>query len=199
LVTVNKSKKEKGAAKMKTTVSYFKISKSARYLLIVTFLVTILSGCASKKTGLSGPVFFPPPPDEPRIQYLTGISDSTEVEEKGIFLLSYRRRAGKVIKDQQAYRITTNEAIMFTPTPQAGVVVDFIIKIQHLKGMLTRYLKKPVNLVDETGLCVADTDGEIVIYDPGSNYVAAFAELEKQNWLALACTDRISASPFLDE
>ena len=49
------------------------------FLLIAS--MALMAGCAGK-TGPVEQVFFPPPPNLPRIQYLMGIADSTDVEGK---------------------------------------------------------------------------------------------------------------------
>ena len=51
-------------------------------MLYIALLCLILSGCAKDIACSTKPTFFPPPPDEPRIQWLTGITSSKDVGAK---------------------------------------------------------------------------------------------------------------------
>src|SRR6185369_17566918 len=55
--------------------------QNVRQLALALLLACVFSGCAGK-TATVGPVFFPPPPDEPHVQYLMGITTSADLGEK---------------------------------------------------------------------------------------------------------------------
>src|SRR4051812_21643300 len=49
--------------------------------LVLSFFcaAAFLASCATKPVKKAGPTFFPPPPDEPRIQFLTAFSTDTDL------------------------------------------------------------------------------------------------------------------------
>ncbi|MFO8015052.1 MAG: 6-bladed beta-propeller [Phycisphaerae bacterium] len=57
------------------------------WLIAVAVLATVGPGCARKReTGPAGPVFYPPPPDAPRLQYLTTVKTADPwIEHKSSF------------------------------------------------------------------------------------------------------------------
>ena len=99
--------------------------KTAGYLLAGLLLVGSLAGCAGNK-GLSGPVFWPYPPDPPRIQYLTGISDSSEIEGKVgkfSFVLTGGEQAGVIKKIGKAYGITAHKGKLYIAASAAKQMI----------------------------------------------------------------------------
>lgn len=161
-------------------VSKFEIVK---HLLLTALLILVLSGCASKTASI-GPIFFPPPPDEPRIQYLTGINDSRDLGEKRESSLislvvtgketggQYRRLGksfGIVAKNKKLYlcELGNHEVVIIDPVKKV---------FESPKGMFEKrgQLVSPLNMdVDKDGyLYVADTSrGDVVIYGPEGNFV----------------------------
>ena len=143
-----------------------------------------------EKNRLERADLFPPPPNEPRIQYLTGISDSTEVEEKRnnfSFVLTGGEQANVIKKIGKSYGMAAHKGKLYIAASASKqiVIIDFVNKkFEYVKGNIGKgALKKPVNLdVDDDGsIYVADTGrNEIVVYDPDGNYVGAFGkDLEK--------------------
>jgi DNA-binding beta-propeller fold protein YncE len=154
-------------------------------LVKVLSLVALLCSCAKAPPKIDyGPAFWPSPPAEPRIQYLTGITDSVDIEgEKTGFSLivtgredpSYIKRIGK------ASGITAHDGKLYVSSTGFGqlVVIDVVNKsFDYLKGNTgAGKLKKPVNsTLDEQGnIYVVDTAREqIVVFDSAGNYLRAF-------------------------
>lgn len=192
--------------------------KAAKPFLLITLLVGLLSGCAGKSAAPVGTVFFPPPPDDPHIQYLTGISDSTDIEgkkpSKFSIVLTGGEKGGVIKKIGKGFGITAHGGKLYiavTGTAQV-VIIDFANKkFEYLKGNTAAgALKKPVNLAfDKEGyLYVADTARkEIVVYDPDGNYVTAFGKgLENAKIVAVgvyedyiyACDNKANEIKVLD-
>lgn len=154
-------------------------------LLLIALLVGVLSGCAGK-TGQPGPVFFPPPPDDPHLQYLMGITDSTDVEEKKAgfsFVLTGGEKAGVIKGIGKAYGVTAHKGKLYVCASGSGevIIIDFVKKtFDYLKGNTGQgALQKPINLaIDREGyLYVADTGRkEIVVYNPAGDYVKAIGK-----------------------
>jgi DNA-binding beta-propeller fold protein YncE len=158
--------------------------KTTGYLLAVLILAGSLTGCAGKR--VSGPVFWPYPPDPPRIQYLTGISDSTEIEEKQTtfsLVLTGGEEAGVIKKIGKAYGIAAHKGKLYIASSSSKQVVVIDVankKFDYVKGNIGKgALSKPVNVdVGDDGYLYVTDSGrrEIVVYDPAGNYVDAFGK-----------------------
>ncbi|NTW88079.1 MAG: hypothetical protein HGB26_02920 [Desulfobulbaceae bacterium] len=172
------------AAGRKTAEKIFSKFEIVRNPLLSALLIFILSGCATK-TVSTGPVFFPPPPDEPRIQYLTGINDSRDLlgEKRTSSLVSlvvtgkdqgnqYRRLGksfGIVAKNNKLYlcELGNHEVVIIDPVKKV---------FESPKGIFEKrgQLVSPLNMdVDKDGyMYVADTSrGDVVIYGPDGGFV----------------------------
>lgn len=148
-------------------------------IIPTAIMMVSLSGCGGNR-GAATAVFFPPAPNPPRIQYLTGINDSSDIEGKksrfSIFVFG-EPEADKIRSIAKPYGITTRgnriyicdmgSANIFITDPQGK-------NFSPLKGNYNLgKLKKPANLtVDSDGnIIVADVERkEIVIYDTAGNY-----------------------------
>src|SRR5215831_9304964 len=56
-----------------------------RSFYLITALLLTLAGCASAPKQKEPTVFFPPPPELPRIEYLTSYTGMKDVEAQGAF------------------------------------------------------------------------------------------------------------------
>lgn len=155
------------------------------------FLLTaLLAGCASQTTCNyipDKPIFFPPAPDEPRIQYLTGINSSDDIgvkkKQSGVGLVLTGQEAPDIIKKiGKSYGVVAHKGKIYVAEGM-NARIDILdpvtgsfetpIGLKTPKGAL----KYPVNLTldDEGYLYVADTARrEIVVYDPAGEFLKAF-------------------------
>lgn len=159
-----------------------------RTLLAVALLcLALLQGCATKVVDKDKePVFFPPAPDPPRVQYLLGIGDSRDVEEDDaeFTLISTKATSFNEVKSfVKPYGVVIDGAKIYVTDTLAGKVA--VIDLQQksfnwLKGDFgPGKLKKPVNLaVDSAGmLYVADAvKRKIAVYDSDGNFVKTYAD-----------------------
>ncbi|MEI6703672.1 MAG: hypothetical protein WCL71_09080, partial [Deltaproteobacteria bacterium] len=164
--------------------------KNVFYALLACLL---LAGCAADTTCkyiAKEPIFFPPPPDEPRIQYLTGINSTDDIgEEKkkqsGISLVVTGREQANVAKTLgKAYGIEAHKGKIYI----AEGMEKRITIIDLAKGTFTEppgtkmgrgALRYPINLTldDDDNLYVADTARrEIVVYDAKGNFKTSFGK-----------------------
>jgi sugar lactone lactonase YvrE len=154
----------------------------------VFFYVLFLSGCAGpQSTQDTGPLFFPPPPNPPRVQYLTSISTSRDLEVHKRSSLSIivigdveAERTKPIIKP---YGITVfgNTIYVCDTIATRVAVIDLEKKdFEFLKGDYGfGKLKKPISLAldSEKNLYVTDTvRREIVVYGPSGNFLRAFGK-----------------------
>ena len=152
-------------------------------LLLLFLLFIFLSGCAGKSVTQSGPVFFPPPPDEPRIQYLTGINDSRDLggerksslvslvvtgNERGQSYRTLGKAFGIVAKNKKLYlcELGNHEIVIIDPVKQV---------FESPKGIFEKrgQLVSPLNMdVDSDGyMYVADTSRrDVVVYGPDGRF-----------------------------
>lgn len=154
----------------------------ARLLRLLPLLAgaILAAGCAAKQTARV-PVFWPGPPDEPRIQYLTGISDSRDLGKNGFSLFAVGTGSDTISKIEKPFGIAVRQdKVYVADTPKAQVwVLDLAAKtLTELSGNVGQgKLSKPVNLeLDAEGnLYVADTGRkEVVVYDSQGKHLKAF-------------------------
>lgn len=141
-------------------------------------LLLLMMGCVSKPTATVKPVFFPPPPDEPRVQFLTSFSTSADVAPQSRFsiLVLGRQRPTPIYKP---YGVATSPGRIYVCDSSCGVID--ILDLAHKKMELfsPRYegqLRVPINIaVDRDGTrYVADTGhGQVLIYSADGSFNGA--------------------------
>ncbi|MBK5273640.1 MAG: SMP-30/gluconolactonase/LRE family protein [Desulfuromonadales bacterium] len=163
------------------------LAKVVQPLLLVTFFVVLLSGCAGKTAGPAGPVFFPPPPDEPHVQFLMGINDSTDIEGKSSkfsMVLTGSEQSGLIKKIGKPYGMAARNGKLYICSVSGSqvIVIDFAKKTyDFLKGNVRGpgQLRSPIGVaLDKEGnLYVADTArNDIVVYDAEGNYLKSMGK-----------------------
>lgn len=148
-------------------------------------LALLLSGCAGSQVK-TGPIFFPPAPNPPRIQYLMGISDSSDIEgKKSSFslILTGRESTELTRRISKPYGITSHKGKIYVCDIGVGnvIIIDPALKtFEYLKGNVNiGKLKKPANTtVDKDGnLYVADVARkEIVVFTPAGDFLRAIGK-----------------------
>jgi DNA-binding beta-propeller fold protein YncE len=145
----------------------------------------LLAGCATPKPKQAA-VFFPPPPNEPKIQFLKSVSGSKDVEESqsdlALLLAGGNRDNGKPIA--RPYGVQYVNGKLYVCDLQGSstvIIIDFKKKtFEYLKeNPGFGKLKKPINLaVDKDGsLFVVDTiKREVMIYDPTGKFVGSMGK-----------------------
>lgn len=133
--------------------------------------VALFSGCATSKKQT--PLFWPAPPDAPRIQYLKAIKDSTDVEESASWsLLDTGKSEKRMIPIVKPYGIAVKKGkIYICDTLQTEVIILDPVgkKAETLAGNKgAGRLKKPINVV-------VDDDGFIYVTDTVRKEVLKYA------------------------
>lgn len=142
-------------------------------------LMVTLSGCGT--TRKAEPLFWPSPPDAPRIQYLKAVKDSTDVEDqKSLSLLDLGKKERGVIPIIKPYGIEVKKGKIYVcDTIQAEVIILDLPgkKAATLAGNKGGgKLKKPINVaVDDDGfIYVTDTARrEVLKYGPDGEFLRA--------------------------
>ena len=149
--------------------------------VIAGSLISLLAGCAGESKTAKRSVFFPPAPNLPRLQYLTGISDSTDVEgkKKEFSLIAF----GDLAQQKSVLPIIKPSSIAaaagklyITDISGQLLVVDLPKKsMEQLKGNQgAGKLGKPVGVaVDRAGFVfVADVGRkEVMVYNNNGEYL----------------------------
>jgi DNA-binding beta-propeller fold protein YncE len=168
---------------------FAKTFKKACYTTIVCLL---LAGCAADTTCkyiAKEPIFFPPPPDEPHIQYLTGINSSNDIakeKKKSNFslLITGKEQDDADIILGKAYGIVVHKGKIYIAQGMERRVT--IIDLN--KGTFTEPsglknprggLSYPINLTldEDDNLYVADTARrDIVVYDAQGNFKTSYGK-----------------------
>jgi sugar lactone lactonase YvrE len=164
------------------------------YLLLTCLLLSVLllSGCASDQTCRyisKTPIFFPPPPDEPRIQYLTGINSTddigeTEKQSTLSLVVTGKEQPDILKKIGKAFGIVPYKGKIYVAeglTRRITIISPMSGTIETPGGANTPKgsLSYPVNLTldDDGNLYVADTARrEIVVYDSAGNFKTSFGK-----------------------
>jgi len=163
-------------------------AKALMAVLLITLAAAILAGCEPKLVCSTKPTFFPPPPDEPHIQYLTGITTSKDVGEKssqGSFsLVVTGRETQEVIrKIGKSFGIVAHKGKLYVAESGAGrvAIIDPVNgSFDYPRGMSTPKgaLKEPINLAfdQDDYMYVADTGRkQVVVYTPTGDFAREFS------------------------
>jgi sugar lactone lactonase YvrE len=157
-------------------------------LLLGALLCVVLSACAGLggSSGQAKPeyVLYPPPPDEPRIQFLRAFTTNMDVAPPASAFRRFivgepeSRGLGK------PYGVAIHDGQILVCDTKLMVVVIFDLvnhKIEILGGESNGRLGKPINVVvDEDGTrYVTDVGrGRVMIYDRDNRYLRAIGEPE---------------------
>ena len=142
-------------------------------LIIIVIIAAALAGCATQPAKQTGPIFFPPQPDLPRLQYLTSISGSEDlVEKKGSTLLWLvgKDAEEKNISIYKPYGVTVNKGKIYVCDLGGRIIVIDPDKktFNFLDGKTLKGMKKPLNVVFDAAdnMYIADAERKMVLaYD----------------------------------
>jgi len=147
----------------------------------------IMAGCATQKPVKIAYHFYPAPPDEPHLQYLTSFSTQKEFRgsEENSFM-SYV--TGKKMPDHgygKPYGAVAAGHKLYVCDTELGAVIEADFTKRHMSMLAAEgegELKLPLNMtVDAEGnLYVADAGrNQVVIFDSKENYVAAIGKVDE--------------------
>ncbi len=152
-------------------------------IILILALITLISSCATQKktdTAKQETIFFPPPPDTARVQFLTTISQSTDITGEASSFKKYVSGKDDNSGIQKPHGISVIKNKIFVVDFKLGGIykIDFQNKSFEFKNPPgLGNLKNPIN-------CFADTNGnlfvtdqvrkEIVVFDHDMNYKNSF-------------------------
>lgn len=145
--------------------------------------LALVSGCATAppaKEAKRAPVFYPAPPDPPRIQHLTTIASARDIVARtgfADFVLGEDTKTGKL---KRPYGATLSQGKLYVADSRAPGVVIFDLnsrRVSTFEGRGLGLMKRPINVVvDSDGTrYVTDTGrNQVLVYDANGGFIAAF-------------------------
>lgn len=154
-------------------------------LLFIGCLIFILGGCAATtKKQAAGPVFYPPLPNPPYIQYLKTFSTERDLgADNGFSSFILGQDAGKETLIKKPYGVAVADGKIFVVDTRGPDYVIFDLKTKQVKTVYGNgggRLKKPINItIDHAGnRYVSDTGREQVLeFDKQDRFVRAFGRI----------------------
>lgn len=154
---------------------------STRWIWLGALLAAqLLTGCATAPPSAKGPVFYPPPPNPPRLQYLANFSIPRDVREQSAFadyLFGKEGKRDEVIIKPYGVAVHAGKIYVVDSRGPGYAVFDLVAqKFKTVTGSGNGRMKKPINItIDRDGTkYVTDTDrDQIVVYDAEDRYAQA--------------------------
>jgi hypothetical protein len=153
------------------------------YSLVIIF--ALISGCATGPKQEISTIFFPSPPELPRLQYLTSFTGEKDIARKKSAFQAFITgdSEGKARLDKP-YGVAIRDGKIYVCDTNHGVVVFDLVKqtygeLQGARGM--GKLIQPVNIridADGTKYVSDPVRGQVVVFDKNDFFVAAFGEPE---------------------
>jgi sugar lactone lactonase YvrE len=158
--------------------------------IVAVVAVAMLTGCVSNPNqsdqnkaaaAPAGPVFYPPLPNAPRIQYLTTIASERDLGTKkdsfADFIVGEEKETQRLT---QPYGIALDKGRLYVADTGAGGLAIFDLaqhRFQFVTGNGAGRMKRPINIrIDTDGTrYVTDTGrDQILIYDRDDRFVRAY-------------------------
>lgn len=163
-----------------------KTDLTAAKTLCLAVLLALACGCAKPPEKNLEAVFYPPPPNPARVQFLKSISSSKDVEAQkkqfSLFLVG-APETSKVKDIRKPYGITYAQGKLYVCDMQTPAIVIMDLKgqsFEHLQGnMGYGKLKKPVNVaVDQnSNIFVVDISRkEVLMFDSAGKFSRIFGK-----------------------
>jgi sugar lactone lactonase YvrE len=180
-------------------------SRPVRLFVGITGLVVLLAGCASKPTSKASYTFFPPAPDEPRIQFLTSFSSDVDLGRSSSFVDFVTGRPTGPSPLVKPYGLALREGKLYVCDTMTASIEVFDLekkKARYLKPKGEGRLQVPINIhFDQDGtIYVTDTGrDQIVIFDKDEKYVSAMGVKDEMKPSDVAITpDRLYVADLKD-
>ncbi len=170
------------------------VKRSTRFnrigvFMLILFIPIIFSGCRSSKNSKDKAaqplVIYPAPPEQTRIQYLTKITTSLDLDKKQNFFSKFLLGTEKPKTLVKPYGLAIHKGKIYVCDQYGGGMEIIDLEKREIEFFQPRgkgKLRVPINcFVDEKGyLYVADGGRfEIVVFDEKGNFVKSFGEKEK--------------------
>ena len=174
----------------KYQTSFHHIEFAIRLLLLSILFFAILSGCktapVTEKTATRPPVFFPPLPNSPRIQYLATFSSANDLKPPASgffdFIVGQEKNVPSVSKPYGTAMHDGKIFVVDTRGPGYAVFDLVTQKFNLVTGSGGGTMQKPINIaIDKDGTrYITDTGREQVLaYDRNDQFVRAYGKIHE--------------------
>ena len=156
------------------------------FALLTAAMATVLSGCAAapSKTAATGRyAFWPEPPDPPRVQFLTALNSSGDVEEAkgGLDQMLYGKETTETLALAKPYGVAIWDGRIYVcDIRSAGGVIVLDMKKQQTRVMGatgSNAIQKAVDIAvtpDGTKYVVDQGRSAVLVFDASERFVRAF-------------------------
>jgi hypothetical protein len=190
---------------MKTSLLFKFLSNATILALAATAVLFMATGCATsgKKEPAARFSFYPPPPDDPHIQFLTSFQNSKDFPNSGgsKFMTFLTGKTVGVMMIAKPYGGAAGKGKIYVCDTGSGALMRLDLvekKMDAIIGAGTVNFATPVNMaVDEDGsMYVVDMGlNQLVVMDKDENLLATVGEKDKTKPMDVALTrDRIYLS-----
>ena len=148
--------------------------------LLVLSIILSVSGCATGPDRGSGPVFYPPLPNSPRIQHLRSFSSIKDLGGGGAFAEFILGKESNEALINKPYGVAIHDGKIFAvDTRGPGYVVLDLKKRERtfVSGGSSGRMKKPINItIDNTSnKYITDTGrNQVLVFDKKDRFVRAY-------------------------
>ena len=161
---------------MKTIIK-INLSGVTTYLAVLALAVMCLNGCTTTPDKeAEAPIFYPPLPNPPRIQYLTAFATARDVGETGAFsdfIFGKERDSQTLITKPYGVALANGQLFAVDTCGPGYVVFDLKQRRTHtVIGSGAGRMKKPINIV-------LDKDGNRFVADTGRDQILVFNKEDK--------------------
>lgn len=153
------------------------------FVLSVSFL--LLTGCAQSPKKDHGTVFYPQPPETPRVQYLTSITAESDLGKTRGFREYLIGEGARVKELARPYAMAHDKGHIYVvdKTAKKIIIIDLVEKsFSNIRDVRAGALKDPMGIAitDDGYKYIADSGrGQIVVFNENNEFVRAYGE-EKQ-------------------
>ena len=153
------------------------------FVLSISFL--FLAGCAPSAKKDHGTVFYPQPPETPRVQFLTSITAESDLGKASGFREYLLGETQSVKQLVRPYAIAHDKGHIYVidKTAKKVIIIDLVEKsFSNIRDVRAGALKDPtgIAITDDGYKYIADAGrGQIVVFDESNEFVRAYGE-EKQ-------------------
>jgi len=154
------------------------LNKSLRFFLLLLF-TQLLMACSGNPEKPTEYIFYPPPPNAPKIQYLTSFSGPDDlIEDKsafGDFILGADAQGSPGVK--KTYGVSIKDGIIYLVDIRGAGFATFDLKQKKfdvVQGNFDSRMEKPINIFvdDENNKYVTDIKRKVVIvFDKNNQFV----------------------------
>lgn len=158
---------------------------SQKFYFVLSISFILLAGCARSTKEDYGTVFYPPPPETPRVQFLTSITAESDLGKTNGFREFLLGEQQSVKQLARPYGIAHDKGHIYVADKTIKKIIILNLEektFSYIKDVMAGALKDPMGIAvsDDGYKYIADSGrGQIVVFNERNAFVRAYGE-EKQ-------------------